>query len=228
MHIFNKKTQALKWLSLGIYSPCYDCYYHWMSVSVVVLYLMIMIIKSKIWFISHCLGLGHEKWFGLYVLQCSYGFWQPSLYGVYSLQWRHNERDRVSNHQPHECLLHRLFRRRSKETSKLCVTGLCAENFSIWWRHHVAFMNFSQPGALYMSAIWVTNYSAIICHLLLTRSHEISLFLIVFLCERYFSPWHVEFVLHEITNIRRTKIRKPKGFSSRLTAVFLHCIEARC
>ena len=41
-----------------------------------------------------------------------------------SLQWRHNERDSVSNHQPHDCLLNRLFRRRSKKTSKLRVTGL--------------------------------------------------------------------------------------------------------
>ena len=72
-----------------------------------------------------------------------------------SLQLRHNEHDDVSNHQPHDCLLNRLFRRRSKETSKLCVTGLCAgnspvtgefsaqrasnaENVSIWWRHHVS------------------------------------------------------------------------------------------
>ena len=71
-----------------------------------------------------------------------------------SLRWRHNERDSVSNHQPYECLLHRLFTRRSKKTSKLRVTGLCAgnspetgefpaqwasnaENFSFWWRHHV-------------------------------------------------------------------------------------------
>ena len=61
------------------------------------------------------------------------------------LQWRHNERDGVSNHQPHDCL--------QKKTSKLRVTGLCAgnspvtgefpaqrasyaENVSIWWRHH--------------------------------------------------------------------------------------------
>ena len=29
-----------------------------------------------------------------------------------SLKWRHNRRDGVSNHQPHECLLNRLFRRR--------------------------------------------------------------------------------------------------------------------
>ena len=31
-----------------------------------------------------------------------------------ALHWRHNERDGVSNHQPHDCLLNRLFRRRSK------------------------------------------------------------------------------------------------------------------
>ena len=44
------------------------------------------------------------------------------------LQWRHNERDGVSDHQPHDCLLNRLFRRRSKKTSNLRRTGLCAEN----------------------------------------------------------------------------------------------------
>ena len=72
-----------------------------------------------------------------------------------SLQWSHNGRDSVSNYQPHHCLLNRLFRRWSKKTSKLRVTGLCAgnspetgefpvqmasnaENVSIWWRHHVA------------------------------------------------------------------------------------------
>ena len=30
-----------------------------------------------------------------------------------ALQWRHNERDGASNHQPHDCLLNRLFRHRS-------------------------------------------------------------------------------------------------------------------
>ena len=45
-----------------------------------------------------------------------------------SLQWRHNERDGVSNHQPHDCLLKRLFRRRSKKISKVRVTGLCEGN----------------------------------------------------------------------------------------------------
>ena len=62
-----------------------------------------------------------------------------------TVQWRRNERDGVSDHQPHDCLLkrlfkenikalrldcllNRLFRRRSKKISKLCVTGLCEGN----------------------------------------------------------------------------------------------------
>ena len=70
-----------------------------------------------------------------------------------TLWWRPNVHDGVSNHQPHHCLLNRLFRCTSKKTSKLHVTGLCAgnssgtgevpaqmasnvENVSIWWRHH--------------------------------------------------------------------------------------------
>ena len=70
-----------------------------------------------------------------------------------TLQWRHYKHDGVSNHQPLDCLLNLLFRRRSNKTSKLRVTGLYegnspvtgefpaqrannAENVSIWWRHH--------------------------------------------------------------------------------------------
>ena len=67
---------------------------------------------------------------------------------VERLLWRHNRRDGVSNNQPHDCLLNRLFRHRSKKTSKLSITAVCAgihrwpqmasntENVSIWWRHH--------------------------------------------------------------------------------------------
>ena len=70
------------------------------------------------------------------------------------LQGRHKERYGVPNHRRLNCLLNRLFKRRSKKTSKLRATGLCAgnspgtsefptqrasdaENVSIWWRHHV-------------------------------------------------------------------------------------------
>ena len=63
-------------------------------------------------------------------------------------RWRHNGCDSVSNHQPQDFLLNRLFRGRSKKALKLRVTDLCvpgdfpaqmasnAENVSIWWRHH--------------------------------------------------------------------------------------------
>ena len=70
-----------------------------------------------------------------------------------TLQRRNNGHDGVSNHQPHDCLLNRFFRRRWKNTSKLCITGLCVgnspvtgqfpaqrvingDNVSIWWRLH--------------------------------------------------------------------------------------------
>ena len=46
-------------------------------------------------------------------------------FNIFTSQWRHNGRDNVSDYQPHDCFLNRLFRRRSKKTSKLRVTGLC-------------------------------------------------------------------------------------------------------
>ena len=49
-------------------------------------------------------------------------------YRVVTLHWRHDDHDGVSNHQPHGCLLNRLFGRRSKKTSKLRVTALHAGN----------------------------------------------------------------------------------------------------
>ena len=62
-------------------------------------------------------------------------------------------------HQPHDCLLNRLCRRRSKKIPKLRVAGLCAgnspvtgefhaqmasnaENVSIWRRRHGLFLSF--------------------------------------------------------------------------------------
>ena len=70
-----------------------------------------------------------------------------------SLQWRHNERDGDPNHRRLDCLLNCLFRRTSKKTPKLRVTGPCednspvtgefptqrvgdTENVSISWHHY--------------------------------------------------------------------------------------------
>ena len=43
-------------------------------------------------------------------------------------QWCHNELNGISNHQCLDCLLNRVFRHRSKKTSKLRITGLCEGN----------------------------------------------------------------------------------------------------
>ena len=89
-------------------------------------------------------------------------------YAIYmSLQWRNNGCDGVSNHQPLACLLNRLFRRRSKKTSKFRVTDLCkgnllvigefpaqmasnAENIAIWWRH----IGWDAVPFLYVRSTW--------------------------------------------------------------------------
>ena len=48
--------------------------------------------------------------------------------GLSTLQWRHNGHDGVSNYRNLKFLLNRLFRRRSKKTSKLHVAGPCEGN----------------------------------------------------------------------------------------------------
>ena len=114
---------------------------------------------------------------------------------MFRLRWRHNERDGVSNHQPHGCLLSRLFRRRSKKTLKLHVTGPCegnspvtggspahrvsnAENASIWWRHHV-------PGGY----IWC----AIIHHLF--KLEKANDYLVILEATLLGNVWHIEGIL---------------------------------
>ena len=89
---------------------------------------------------------------------CFYMYWQLLEYRSLCrleipLHWRNIGNDSISNHQPCDCLLNCLFRRRSKKISKLRVTGFCAgnspetgefpaqmasnaETVSIWWRHH--------------------------------------------------------------------------------------------
>ena len=68
---------------------------------------------------------------------------------IVALQWRHNERDGISNHQPYDCSLNRLVKENIKAPRHwpLCgnspVTGELsaqrasnAENISIWSRQH--------------------------------------------------------------------------------------------
>ena len=126
---------AVKWLAL---------YYIWYLIRT----RLRIVIKIKISSQSYVYIFGDS------VLQLASQSWH-TVYMAFTetLQWRHNGHGSVSNHQPHDWLLNRLFRCRSKKTSKLRVSGLCegnspgtgefpaqmasdAENVSIWWRHH--------------------------------------------------------------------------------------------
>ena len=103
--------------------------------------------------------------FGIFHLLWKKSHWWRNFIGSFkwnmiffhqTLQWRHDELVGVSNHQRLDCLLNRLFRRRSKKTSKLRFPCLCEGNspvttgdrwiprakgklrgnISICWRHH--------------------------------------------------------------------------------------------
>ena len=114
------------------------------------------------------------------IIMATYATWSrnaPLLFHL-SLQWRHNGLYSVSNHQPYDCLLNHLFRRRSKKPSKLRVTGLCAgnspgtgefpaqmasnvENVSIWWCHHAAINQCTEL----RSSFWCNYWWQHSCHI---------------------------------------------------------------
>ena len=101
-------------------------------------------------------GVTRPHWVNWLADIIPYGPWNLMNSRI-TLWWRHNDHNSVS-----ECLLNRLFRRRSKKTSKLRVTGLCVGNSpgpvnsphkgpvtrecSIWWRHHglIAIINIGE------------------------------------------------------------------------------------
>ena len=121
-------------------------------------------------FSSHCQW---NNWFQI-SLKCQLSFWiicplyhfwlnklmchvdvesSLSCLSFRTLEWRHNERNGVSNHRRPDCLFNCFFRRRSTKTSKFRATGLCegnppvtggfssqraskAENILIWRHHH--------------------------------------------------------------------------------------------
>ena len=70
--------------------------------------------------------------------------WSHIICHLHALRWRLNERDGASNHQPRDCLLDRLFRRRSKKTSKLCVTGRCTGNSPVAGEFHAQMTSIAE------------------------------------------------------------------------------------
>ena len=65
-------------------------------------------ITNKSWLFKNVFGL-QTKYLISFVWESTGGRCKCS---PNSLRWRHNGRESVSNHQPHDCLLNRLFRRR--------------------------------------------------------------------------------------------------------------------
>ena len=132
----------------------------------------------------------------------------------------------VLNHQPHDCLLNRFFRRGSKKTSKLRVTGLCAgnspvtvefhaqmasnaENGSIWWRHHVERIN-SSPLQSIRYSLCVSLYLTPLIH-----SFPLSLHMYIYSISRMktFTIW---FQFHQgsyqqIVGVSWSNILAPNG-----------------
>ena len=88
--------------------------------------------KSRLIF-WHILPFVKHKWNSTVMANISFnrpanGGWHTFLKWFRTLQWRYYEHNGVPNHRRHGCLLNSLFRCRSKKTSKLRVTGLCAGN----------------------------------------------------------------------------------------------------
>ena len=110
---FLLKLSFLFWFSS--FSPN-KCYIRLYSVLFLILQVLVMVLQHQLSFLNmlHLLILN--------------SLITAETEKIFPSRWRHTDRDGVSNHQPHDCLFNRLFRRRSKKTSKLRVTGLCAGN----------------------------------------------------------------------------------------------------
>ena len=59
--------------------------------------------------------------------------YQPG-YIIYTLQWRHNGYDGVSNHQPHHCLHNRLLRKHQSSSSLAFLRHLVTSSWLAWMR----------------------------------------------------------------------------------------------
>ena len=117
-----------------------------------------------------------------------------------------------SNHPPHHCLLNRLFRRRSKKTSKLRVTDFCvrnspvtgefpaqmasnAKNVSIWWRHNdQQFQQSSPPPTRFMWSIW-SEHTIDICFLLTCVSQNVTNLVSWFVVQIGHFPRHSNYII---------------------------------
>ena len=101
----------------------------WMQ-DVIIMFLPREVVLTQYWCCYYVLGPLGSWWWPCYIWRHNMETTSAllALCGGNPLQWCHNEHDGISNHWHLDCLLNRLFRHRSKKTSKLHVTGLCEGN----------------------------------------------------------------------------------------------------
>ena len=134
-------------LNITFSNHCHISHGCWMS------YVFNAFKKLCMMMIAWCNMQANEQWKSRVAMMSAFLWLAAPQIVIMTLQWHHNEHDGISNHQPHDCLLNHLFRRRSKKTSKLHVIDLWEGNspvtgefpaqrpsnaviFLIWWRHH--------------------------------------------------------------------------------------------
>ena len=106
-------------------------------------------------------GMEHHHWSQLWNVGIT-----EEQDSVTPLLWRHNERDGASKHRRLNCLLNRFFRRRSKKTSKLHITGfLWGESTGHRW---IPLTKCQLRGKCFhlMTSSWLPNSSPLLAPLI--------------------------------------------------------------
>ena len=106
-----------------------------------------------------------------FVIPLTIALCEDSFVASRSLQWRHNERNGVSNHRRVDCLPNSFFQAQIKKTSKHRANGPYewnppitggflsqrtsnVENVSIWWRHHALALWNLQKKSFWMESVY--------------------------------------------------------------------------
>ena len=134
------RTDTIYWCIWGYTDKIVVCYvFYWSHITNVnIIFIQTIsgmwcmsfyVLMMKIMFIFHILTHSLRQVVKVYrsnnvINSCGRRFISISvtwlIFHTLSLLWRHNGPGSVPNHQPHDCLLNHLFRRRSEKTSKPC------------------------------------------------------------------------------------------------------------
>ena len=127
----HNKPNYMIWYDMILILISYDIWCDIISHDTVIYDMMLCNVIAQNHYICSETNLGNENPFIYRFHHISSPQYEASF--SLPLQRYHNERDGVSNNEPHDCLLNHLFRRTSEKTHKRASN---AEDVSTWWRHH--------------------------------------------------------------------------------------------